>query len=342
MIDAYGRRIEYMRISVTDRCNLRCVYCMPPEGVPLVRHEDILSFDEIVLITKSAAACGIRDVRLTGGEPLVRRGLPDLVRMIRAIPGIRRIGLTTNGILLPGCIKELYEAGVRFLNISLDTLDPELYRRMTRGGVLSETLEGVESARPYIKRADDPLCVKLDCVLTGVPGQQLTDVAELARGEKIHVRFIELMPIGQEAQKCFQGGGQGKAGSGPVRMQDVMNRLRTAFGEPERDPDFSCGSGPAEYWRFPGFKGRIGFIAPMSHAFCDQCSRLRLTAEGRLISCLAYNAGADLRKLLRGGCTDGELGDAIRAAILKKPENHTFLSGSVGNTGRRTMNRIGG
>lgn len=361
MKDAYGREIDYMRISVTDRCNLRCRYCMPAEGVPAVRHEDILTFDEIVRAVRCASELGIRDVRLTGGEPLVRRGLPELVRMLRGIPGIRRIGLTTNGTLLAGSMEELYRAGVRYLNISLDTLDPSFYAGLTRGGRLEDALAGLEAAAQYLAdphgtgqasgerpedfRGTEPggspetetFVLKADCVLTGLPEQKLTDVASLARDRRIHVRFIELMPVGCGADALSQR-------KAPFGMEQAMAALGREFGEPERDRDFRPGSGPAVYWRFPGFAGRIGFIAPLSRAFCAACSRLRLTSEGRLRACLAYEESTDLKDMMRRGCTDGELTDAIRRTILSKPARHDF-SGEAGRKEAekiRTMNQIGG
>lgn len=330
MKDGYGRTISYLRISVTDRCNERCLYCMPAEGIRPVRHGDLLSFEEIERVVKAAAGLGIRDVRLTGGEPCVRRNLPVLVRKIAGVSGINSVSMTTNGTLLAPLMQPLYEAGLRSVNLSLDTLDETFYARLTRTGRLQDALDGLESACAY-----PDVTVKIDTVLTGRAEQKLTDVALLAKERPVHVRFIELMPIGL---------GRTFAGAGGVKSAEEAERVLTEkFGPPEREPDFRPGHGPAVYVRYPGFQGRIGFIAAVSHRFCSRCNRLRLTSEGFLKTCLQYADGTELRPLLRDpGMTDADLERAVREAILNKPKEHRFYESMIEHEEQADMNQIGG
>ena len=305
MIDQYGRTIEYLRISVTDRCNLRCVYCMPEEGIEQLPHEQILTFDEIERVCRISTELGISKIKLTGGEPLVRKGLPDLLGKIKRIPGIEQVTLTTNGILLKNQLDELMRQGLDAVNISIDTLDETCYHTVTRCGELNQALEGLQAALEYPN-----LRVKLNCVPMNQSEEEYIQMAEYAKEHPVEVRFIEMMPIGM-----------GKACQGKSR-DELLELLEKAFGNAE-PYEKHLGNGPAEYVSFPGFQGRIGFISAVSHKFCDSCNRIRLTAEGYLKLCLQYESGIDLRKLLRSSATDEEVKEAMRQAIANlsvKPE----------------------
>ena len=307
MQDKYGRTIEYMRVSVTDRCNLRCVYCMPPEGVESIPHSEILTFDEIERVCRIGAHLGITRIRLTGGEPLARRNLPELLGRIKKLEGIEQVALTTNGILLSDYINELVSAGMDGVNISIDTLDEKKYRDLTRGGCIEKALQGLEAALSYPQ-----LNVKVNCVpLDDGGGEDWIALAELARDSRTEVRFIEMMPVG--LGKKFRG----------RNMEEILSVLAQAFGRP-REYSGRLGSGPAVYVQFPGFQGRIGFISAVSHQFCDSCNRVRLTSTGNLKPCLQYGAGADLRKLMRDGETDDRIEAVMRETIFRKPARHHF------------------
>lgn len=306
MIDQYGRTIEYLRISVTDRCNLRCVYCMPEEGIEQLPHEQILTFDEIERVCRISTELGISKIKLTGGEPLVRKGLPDLLGKIKRISGIEQVTLTTNGILLKNQLDELMRQGLDAVNISIDTLDETCYHTVTRCGELNQALEGLQAALEYPN-----LRVKLNCVPMNQSEEEYIQMAEYAKEHPVEVRFIEMMPIGM-----------GKACQGKSR-DELLELLEKALGNAE-PYEKHLGNGPAEYVSFSGFQGRIGFISAVSHKFCDSCNRIRLTAEGYLKLCLQYESGIDLRKLLRSGATDEELKEAMRQAIWEKPACHNF------------------
>ena len=323
MNDQYGRRIDYMRVSVTDRCNLRCVYCMPGEGFSFLPHEDILSFEEIERVCRIGVRLGITKIKLTGGEPLVRRGIPDLVGKLKGIPGIDEVTLTTNGILLKEQINELVSNGLASVNISIDTLDERRYFRMTRGGDIKKALEGMESALKY-----PDLKVKVNCV--PFCEEDCISLALLAKKRKIDVRFIEMMPIGNG--KNFNG----------KMSEEIYKLLHNEFGDYEIYKK-RVGNGPAEYIRFHNFDGRIGFISALSHKFCYKCNRIRLTSEGFLKPCLQYETGMDLRTLLRDGVSDAELKAQIEMTITQKPKCHH--SGEINEpeqTEHRGMSEIGG
>ncbi len=325
MLDQYGRLIDYIRISVTDRCNLRCIYCMPEEGVEQVRHTDILSYAEIIRLCTIFVKLGIRHVKLTGGEPLVRKGLPDLARGIRAVPGIEDVTVTTNGVLLKEQIAELYEAGIRAVNVSLDTLDASMFQSITRRDLLDRVLEGL---RECVKYPD--LRLKINCVpLKGINEEEWVRMAAIARDHPIDVRFIELMPIGF-----------GKEYHGETQ-QIIQRKLKAAYGSP-RELFGRFGNGPSIYMAYPGFAGRIGFISAISHRFCSGCNRVRLTSEGYLKLCLQYTDGLDLRQLLRSQKTDEEIFKALYEAIEKKPRNHQFTGKEEDNFEQHEMSRIGG
>lgn len=308
MLDAYGRRLHYLRISVTDRCNLRCRYCMPEKGVHLLAHDDILRYDEILRVVRVMASLGVDRVRLTGGEPLVRRGLADLAADIKGVQGIAFLGLTTNGVQLEDQAEHLLAAGVDGLNISLDTLNPAQYREITRCGELASALAGLHKALELGFPS-----VKINCVLApdSTPEDWL-GVVGLAKSLPVDVRLIEWMPLAD---------GIDAAGVG---AKTALERISREFGAPERLPTVS-GEGPARYWRIPGFAGRLGIIHAMSHDFCDSCNRLRLTPTGNLKLCLFYDSGVALKPLLRGDADDAALANAIMGAVGNKPRRHSGM-----------------
>lgn len=325
MKDQYGRQINYMRVSVTDRCNLRCIYCMPEEGIKQVSHQDILTYDEIVQIVNAAAAVGITRIKLTGGEPLVRKNLAGLVEALRAVPGIEEVTVTTNGVLLKEQIGKLAKAGISAVNISVDSLDPDMYASIARKDALAAVLEGMEAAVscPGLK-------VKINCVpLKGLNEEEWVRLAQIARERPIDVRFIEMMPMG--LGRDFQGSSQ----------KEVLERLRETFG-PEQYLDGNFGNGPATYVHFNGFAGKIGFISALSHKFCSECNRIRMTAEGFLKPCLQYASGEDLRKMIRNGASEEELIRAINRTIYYKPACHHFEVDDSAEFEHKKMFRIGG
>lgn len=378
MRDGLGREIDYLRISVTDKCNLRCKYCMPPEGVKSVPHEEVLSLEEILRLVGIMEQLGIRKVRLTGGEPMVRKNLLWLVEQIHRLPGIEEIAMTTNGTMFASQAGDYRKAGLTAVNISLDTLDPERFREITGGYIAGKCVtgedmcgnsasqktvckgdklregQGVDSVLHAIDAAiAQNLQVKINCVpCLEMNGEDIESMAGLARDKKVDVRFIELMPIG-----C------GREYTG-ISSEEILTRLERAYGpackverksgsvscveqasEPsnlgEQHKSTTTGTGeecsggipggvgrntdgPAEYYRFPGFTGRIGFISPISHKFCKECNRIRLTCEGRLKLCLHYDRGLELKPLLRGGASDEEIKERILAALQEKPAEHHF------------------
>lgn len=320
--DGEGRAIEYLRLSVTDRCNCRCAYCMPADGAPMLRHEDVCSFEELARITGACCELGVTKVRLTGGEPLVRRGLPSLVRMLRAVPGVRDLALTTNATLLAPVAEELAEAGLDRVNVSLDSLRPERYAAITRGGRLADALAGIEAAR-----AAGLAPLKVNCVLMGgVNDDEVADIAALARDQPVDVRFIELMPIGEAARWPRARFVPADAVLAAVRE---LEAVASDGGGPARD-------GVAELFSAPGWAGRVGLIRPMSHRFCAGCTRIRVTADGRLKPCLHSADEIDLR-----GLSGEALRGAILAGIALKPAHHG-MDGAHASESARAMNEIGG
>ena len=338
MRDSFGRTIDYLRISVTDKCNLRCKYCMPPQGILPVSHEEILTLEEIFRLVSIMEQLGIRKVRLTGGEPMVRKNLPWLVEQIHGLPGIKEIAMTTNGTLFAPQAEVYRRAGLTAANISLDTLDPGRFRNITGGG-RGGNAAGVESVMHAIDAAlEQQLRVKINCVpCREMNGEDIEEMAALASDRPVDVRFIELMPIG-----C------GKKYTG-IPSKEILRRLEQHFGKAIAIPEeVNMETGPAEYYRFPGFSGRIGFISPISHKFCRECNRIRLTCEGRLKLCLHYDKGLELKPLLRGGASDEEIRERILAAVREKPSEHHFREKAAGGyladgaEDQRKMVQIGG
>jgi len=330
-LDAQRRRISYLRVSVTDRCNLRCVYCMPEEGIDLIPMEDVLSYEEIREIVRVAASMGLRRVRLTGGEPLARKGLVDLVRMISGLPGIEEVSLSTNGVVLARHAASLAEAGLSRVNVSLDTLKPERFREITRGGRLEDVLDGIEAAR-----AAGLTPVKVNVVvMQGVNDDEVVDFARLTLSEDRQVRYIELMPF-----VALENSGQQPAPSAVfLSNESVRGRIEEALGRLE--PESGDGNGPARYYRLPAAKGKIGFISPLSEdGFCERCNRMRLTATGKLRPCLLTDHEIDLRTSLRGGEGEEGIRGGIMAALASKPDAHHLGDGN--RPRRRKMVEIGG
>lgn len=320
MRDKRGRTVDYLRLSVTDRCNLRCHYCMPPEGVCDLGHEAILRFDEIVRLVRIMAADGIKKIKITGGEPLVRRGLTELISELYALPGVEEVTLTTNGVLLAEKLPALCKAGVSKINISLDTLDRRRYAELTGFDELAAVKEAIAVC---LSRG---VALKINALsLADSRQEDFLQLARLAEEKALDVRFIEVMPIGM-----------GRSEKG-VSADELLKLFDSAFG-PARPATEKRGNGPAEYFDFAGFRGKIGFISPLSHRFCAQCNRLRLTADGFLKPCLAAETGLDLKALLRSGAADGQLAAAIERTLAEKPDGHDFCA----LQGGRLMSQIGG
>lgn len=314
MRDGYGRDISYLRLSVTDLCNLRCVYCMPADGVEKRRHEDILSVEELQEIAEAAGRCGIRKIRLTGGEPLVRRGIVDICARTAAAPGVEEVCMTTNGLLLPKLARELRAAGLRRVNISLDTLSPERYRELTRVGSIDGAIEGLKAA------LDNFETVKINAVLIGgVNEAEIQDMAALTRDVPVEVRFIELMPIGECAHW-------------PEERFAKNSKVLAAV--PALEPVGS--SGVARLYSLPNAKGRVGLISPLSAHFCPECNRIRITPDGRLKPCLHSALEIELR-----GLHGAELDAKLREGIGAKPMRHHLAPASPSES-LRGMSRIGG
>lgn len=333
MKDGHGRTIDYLRISLTDRCNYRCIYCMPEEGVKSLCHEDILRIEEIAHVVRVLAGLGIRSVRLTGGEPLVRKGVVDLVRDIRATPGIENISLTTNGVLLPKMADDLRDAGLSRVNISLDTLDADQYRLITRRGNLSDALNGIKAA---LECGLSP--VKLNTVVVRSLNQDLLGFAKLTLDEPLHVRFIEYMPVGHD-EDC---GGCGWGIDDVVPAEEILQAIdaqASSLGLGHLQPAEKGkpdGWGPARYYRLPNAQGTIGVISAISNHFCGSCNRLRLTADGKIKPCLFSDQEYDLRTALREG-TDEDVRAVFEAALAHKPSGHEHRIGT-----KRMMSQVGG
>ena len=324
MLDQYGRKIDYLRISITDRCNLRCRYCMPQGMVCPESHEGILRYEEILRVCRAALALGITKFKITGGEPLVRKGCADLIAELKAMPGTQQVTLTTNGLLLQEKLDTLCAAGLDAVNISLDTLETEKYHEIT----------GFPDFTPEAFRALLANCctrglrTKINAVLLEENRSEVVDLAALAEEFPVDVRFIELMPIGF-------GGGITR-----VSPDEVLGALQARW--PDLQPtEEKRGNGPAHYYASAQLQGRIGFIDAVSHAFCAGCNRVRLTSTGQLKPCLSFDSTTDLRALLRAACTDGELQAALEQAIYRKPRAHSFDRREE-MTERRIMSQIGG
>ncbi len=326
MIDQFGRRVEYLRVSVTDKCNLRCVYCMPLEGLDWLKRESLLSYEEIASVLRTMAGMGLEKVRITGGEPLVRKDLPSLVGMVAEIPGIVDISLSTNAVLLADQAQALRDAGISRVNVSLDSLQEERVDAIARRpGSFGRILEGLDAAEAV---GFDP--IKINVVLIGGQNDdEIEDFARITRDRPWHIRFIELMPTGSNLDLSTNNF---------VSCQDALVRIRR-MGDIE-PVDGPAGNGPATYFRFPGAAGTVGVITPMSHNYCDTCNRMRLTADGQLRPCLFGSIQTNLRDPLRAGA---DLVPLIEETLQIKPERHYLIQGSdEGSGGLVALSQTGG
>lgn len=324
--DQFNRAITYLRISVTDKCNLRCVYCMPERGLEWLPKSGILSYEEIVEIVRAAAAIGMRSIRLSGGEPLLRRDLHRLVRAISAVDGIEDISLSTNGLLLEEQIAQLKAAGLNRVNVSLDTLRADRFETIARRPGLDRVLAGIEAAIAY---GLEPVKINV-VVMRGQNDDEIADFAEWTKRARVFVRFIEVMPVHENV---------GLQRDAYVSSDEILERV-AAIGnlQPSNGPG---GNGPARYFAFEDAPGAVGVISPLSHDYCERCNRVRLTADGKLRLCLFGDQHVDLRGALRSGTSTGELGEILRAAMLIKPERHHLRLGETSSR-MRAFSEIGG
>jgi cyclic pyranopterin phosphate synthase len=326
LTDTFNRKITYLRISVTDRCNLRCVYCMPEAGLPWIPKDEILSYEEIVRVVRAAAQIGVTSIRLTGGEPLIRRDLDRLVAMIAAVPGIDDIALSTNGLMLAEQAQGLRDAGLTRVNVSLDTLREDRFFTIARRPGLERVLAGIEAAFDV---GLGP--VKLNCVaMRGQNDDEIEAFAEMTRRRAIAVRFIEVMPV--EENVGLQSGAY-------ISATEILDRIRAiADLQPVQGP---LGNGPARYYAFDGAPGTIGVISPLSHDYCDTCNRVRLSADGRLKLCLFGDHHIDFRTPLRDGAGEDVIISLFRGAMYVKPERHHLDVGTTASA-MRALSEIGG
>jgi GTP 3',8-cyclase len=324
LLDQFGRTIEYLRISVTDRCNFRCQYCMPLEGLPWLPKSDILSYEEIRDVVSQLAPMGLRRIRLTGGEPTIRPQLASLVRMIRAIPSVEDIALSTNGVKLPVLAGELASAGLDRVNMSADSLRADRIVAIARRDL---GFDPIVSARAAEDAGLSPIKLNM-VVMRGTNDDEIVDFARLTLERPWHVRFIELMPVGEMEQVTFEQ---------IVPSDEILARIRAELGPLERTQGPPRGNGPAAYWRLAGAAGSIGVITPMTHTYCGSCNRVRLTADGRLRTCLFGDHEVDLRTPLRAGLP---LAPFVRQALAEKPEAHALLARR--NGGLRALSQVGG
>jgi len=321
--DQFGRRIEYLRISVTDRCNFRCAYCMPLEGLPWLPREEILSYEEITEIVRQLAPLGVSRLRITGGEPTIRPQLTTLIAMLRAVPGIEDIALSTNGVKLPEMATALKAAGLDRVNMSADSLSPERIREIARRSLAFSPLDAAGAAE---RAGLGPVKINM-VVMRGINDDEIEDFARLTIEHPWHVRFIELMPVGEMASLTFEH---------VVPSDEILLRL-SRIGELRKDAGPARGNGPAAYYRFNDAPGSVGVITPMSHTYCGDCNRVRLTADGRLRTCLYGEEEVSFRDALRAG---EPLAPVYAAALAAKPKEHALLHMRVG--GLRALSQVGG
>lgn len=327
LVDGYQRRVDYLRLSVTDRCNLRCTYCMPSGGLRFMPHDAILRYEEMLRLVRITTGLGIRKVRVTGGEPFVRRGIVSFLERLCAIPGVDDVSVTTNGVLLESMAQDLWDAGIRRINVSLDTLQPQKYAAITGLDAFHAVWRGLCAA---LDRGFSP--VKINVVaMKGINDDEIQTLARLTLTYPFHVRFIELMPFQPDSYEER------------YLSSDLVMEKITSVGT--LIPCSSAnGNGPARYYQFPAAPGKIGLISPMSHHFCPTCNRLRITAEGSLRACLFADRDVDLRHSLRNGASDQDIARLILGAIATKPEKHRLHEGSVPRRKclSRPMTSIGG
>ena len=323
LTDQFGRSIEYLRISVTDRCNFRCTYCMPLEGLPWLPKSDILAYEEITAVVSQLAPLGLRRIRLTGGEPTIRPQLASLVSQLRAVPGVEDIALSTNGVRLPELSQVLRDAGLDRINMSADSLQAKRIESIARRSFPFDPVQSLQAAQ---SAGLSPIKVNV-VVMRGVNDDELTDFARLTLDRPWHVRFIELMPVGDMRELTWEH---------VVPSAEILDRI-SSIGALSADEGPARGNGPAAYYRFPGAAGTVGVITPMSHTYCGTCNRVRLTADGRLRTCLFGDHEVNLRDALRTG---RPLEPLFREALAGKPREHALLQMQVG--GLRALSQVGG
>lgn len=327
LVDTYERKIDYLRLSVTDRCNLRCVYCMPSDGIDLIEPSSILRYEELLRVVHIAASHGVTKLRVTGGEPLVRRGIVDFIRELSAIKGIDDLSLTTNGVLLKDFASALKEAGLRRVNVSLDSLNPARFKKLTRGDSLSDVLAGIDAA---LEVGLKPVKINM-VVIKDFNDDEIVDFANISKKKEVHVRFIEYMPFdtaeGWQKEKCITS----KAIKSSVEKAEKLYPIKND----------GTGAGPARRFRFKDAPGEVGFISPVSEHFCAECNRLRLTADGKLRTCLFSDSEIDIRTALRDGSTDEAVEALLFRAVGEKPEGHQ-INDNIFKKCSKTMSLIGG
>jgi len=326
LIDSHGRHLNYLRISVTDRCNLRCIYCMPSEGVPKEKHDEILTYEELFRLARIGIGLGIEKIRLTGGEPLLRKGICDFLPRLTAIPGLRDLSITTNGVFLCDHAAEIKAAGIKRINVSLDSLKPERYEKITRFDRFHQVLAGIDAAR---KLGFYPIKLNV-VVIQGVNDDEIPDFVKLSLDHPYHIRFIEYMPMGVCASRnSFHYISNGTLKKAVGRIGELIRVPRGPF------------DGPAERYKIKGARGEIGFISALSDHFCPRCNRLRLTANGHLRPCLLSDDEEDLKAPLRRGANDEEIAEIFLSTALRKPyEHHLTASPTTPLCGQ--MSSIGG
>jgi cyclic pyranopterin phosphate synthase len=321
MKDSFNRNIDYLRISVTDRCNLRCIYCMPAEGIKLLPHNEILSYEEILKIIKIATTIGISKIRITGGEPLLRKDVVSFIEKTVRTEQIKDIGMTTNGVLLKKYAKDLYQAGLKRINVSLDSLEEDKFKKITRFGFLKDVLEGIDSA---YRVGLNPIKINV-VVMRGINDDEIEKFARLSMQVPYQIRFIEFMPIGHNywGEELF------------ISTKEIKQKIQYNVGT--LTPVQVKKSGPAEYFMLEGAKGLLGFISPLTTHICSMCNRLRLTADGKLRPCLFSDKEIDLKKILRSGASQEEIKQILIKAIQLKPQGISIESKPL-----RPMSTIGG
>lgn len=328
LVDDFNRHINYLRISITDRCNLRCAYCMPPEGITHIGHHDVLSYEEIVRIARIAVTEGITKIRITGGEPLVRKGVVNLIHLLSHLQGITDLSMTTNGILLADYAQALVDAGLNRVNVSMDSLNPDLFREITRGGDLSSVWKGIEKAAEL---GLNPIKINV-VAIQGFNEGEIADFARLTLEHNYHVRFIEFMPVG-----TANGWEKGKY----LSCSSIRSLLEKDYRLDPLPSTDRGNNGPAQLYQIAGGRGVVGFINAISGHFCASCNRLRLTSDGKLRPCLFSDEEIDIRDSLRSGSSDQEVRTLLHQALLSKPKGHTISEPSFRKCAR-DMVAIGG
>ena len=337
LVDNFGRKIDYLRISITDRCNYRCIYCQPEEQFKFIPHEEILRYEEIVEIVQEAVNLGLTKIRITGGEPLLRKGVIDFIRELREIKKLEDLSLSTNGLFLAEYAKKLKEAGLDRVNISLDSLQKEKYREITRGGDLEKVLRGIDSA---CKEGLLPLKINT-VVMKGINDEEIEDFVELARRKPVEVRFIELMPSNEQVGVNYK--------ERFISAGEIKKRLEKKYCLEPLKLNSPQGNGPAKSYELEGGRGTLGFITAISQHFCQSCNRIRLTSKGKLRPCLFSNQEIELKKTLRAlkGVEDNQnlrrkiIREAMETAVKIKPEGHELKEGALNSTAFK-MSQIGG